>query len=94
MQPGIVQIYGQNHWHDEAFIVADKEGLIALRAAIDKAIAQDASDSALWVSDGEGFHLHVLTVATESFEDILLPYVEWAGPGKHPTYLVKRAPQT
>lgn len=69
----LVHIYAQQHQHDDCFIVANKEGLRALKKAIDKALEiveapiQDARDPATYAAanaevmttDGEGYTVKV-----------------------------------
>ena len=40
-----LHIYGQSDWHSEAFIVGDREALIFLRNAIDRAIENGKPES-------------------------------------------------
>ncbi len=59
----ILNIYGQEAWHCEARIIGNKEGLLELRATIDKALkdglAIPSGDLPLYASDGEGYEVIV-----------------------------------
>lgn len=59
----ILNIYGQEAWHTEARIVGNEEGLLELRATIDRAIAEGKAISSdhdtLFASDGEGYEVIV-----------------------------------
>jgi hypothetical protein len=56
----VLHIYAQQAPHDEAFIVGNREGLLALRRAIDAALKNGQSKESAFVSDGEGFDVHVI----------------------------------
>jgi len=62
--PGLLHIYGQACYHDEAYMVGNTEGLKAVRDAIDKVIGPETDQFAAWVSvcDGEGYDLKVMKV--------------------------------
>lgn len=69
--PNIAHVYQHDGHHAPATIVANKEGLLAIRAAIDQALAAegDIKTSAEVVpNDGEGYHLLIYRV-DKSFED-------------------------
>jgi hypothetical protein len=59
----ILNIYGQEAWHDDARIVGNREGLEALRAVIADALSQGAATSQsvdpIFASDGEGYEVIV-----------------------------------
>ncbi len=72
---GLLHIYGQREWHEDAFIVGNVEALKALRAGIDKLLATggkglanipdgytDKVDMDFWVNDGEGYPLHIILI--------------------------------
>ena len=73
MKTPILHIYPQQGHHDDAFIVCTKEGLRALRAALDVAAIKGTACSAAICTDGEGYEFHI--IVTER-EDIALPYTE------------------
>lgn len=64
----ILNVYGQEAWHTEAKIVGNREGLLELKAVIDRALTykratsetdvkDNNGDTALFASDGEGYEL-------------------------------------
>ncbi|MDD4984997.1 MAG: hypothetical protein PHQ43_04290 [Dehalococcoidales bacterium] len=63
----ILNIYGQEAWHTEAKIIGNREGLLQLRATIDKALQEGkattpddpSAGSPLFASDGEGYEVRV-----------------------------------
>ena len=57
--PATVHLHGQPARHDDARIVANREGLLALRHAIDGALASGAAMVPVFASDGDGYTLHV-----------------------------------
>lgn len=81
----ILHIYAQQAPHDEAFIVGNREGLLALRRAIDAALSQKNGQSkeSAFVSDGEGFDVHVIlqegNLQSPGWIAAAVPYTaEWA----------------
>lgn len=75
----ILQLYAQEAWHMEAFIVGNKEGLLALRNAIDEALQSEKKQSVAHVSptDLEGYEAHVIFVGDDEEEQLhrlQLPY--------------------
>lgn len=62
--PGLLHLYGQGAYHDDAFMVGNTKGLEAVRDAIDKVLGGEADQGAAWVSvsDGEGYDLKVIKV--------------------------------
>lgn len=69
----IIHVIAQVAWHDPAFIVGNREGLTALRAALDAALSSDSgSYCTAFVEDGEGFNLHVRCMTTPEMEGV--PY--------------------
>lgn len=93
-RPGVVHVYGQESWHEEAFIVADEKGLHALREAIDRALAAGHEVVTVAPADGEMFSLHVVRRGTDSMDRLTLPYSRWEREvgaerrGRYPSSLV------
>lgn len=69
---GLLHVYGQGAWHEDAFIVGNVEALVALRDALNKLLDADGigfvnlpdgyignAELEFWVNDGEGYPLHV-----------------------------------
>lgn len=62
MDADILHIYGQEHEHQEAYIVGNREALETLRAAIDRALTHEdgLAMSEQFTSDGEGYEVFVV----------------------------------
>ncbi|MHB8894552.1 MAG: hypothetical protein ACYC99_05140 [Candidatus Geothermincolia bacterium] len=62
--PGLLHLYGQAGYHDEAFMVGNTKGLQALRDAIDKVLGGETDQCIAWVADcdGEWYDLKVMRV--------------------------------
>jgi hypothetical protein len=76
-KPKIVHIYGQEYWHTDSYIIANKEGLLALRSAIEKALATQCFETNVTVADGEGYHLHVISLNDQQkLQKLMLPYTD------------------
>ena len=72
-----VHIYGQYSWHEEAYIVGNVEGLIALRDAINSSIGQGQAKTEVMTGDGEGYDVHVIQVDSKLIDSRLqLPYID------------------
>lgn len=72
-----IQIYGQNAWHDSAVILSDRDGLLALRGAIDRLLQTDKVSEYVncYVSDGEGYHLFISKIDnSKEWAEAELPY--------------------
>ncbi len=72
-----IQIYGQNAWHNSAVILADRDGLLALRGAIDRLLQTDKMSEHVncYVSDGEGYHLFISKIEdSKEWDKVELPY--------------------
>lgn len=59
MNDTVIHVYGPFSWHDDAHIVANREGLEAMRNAIDQALKNGEGNTDAFVNDGEGFTLYV-----------------------------------
>jgi hypothetical protein len=69
----LLHIYAQQQWHDNAFIIGDREGLEILREAIDKALQTDGPINAnVFANDGEGYTVVIL--CTESHCEMVNAY--------------------
>lgn len=56
----ILHIHAQQAPHDEAFVVGNRQGLLALRQAIDAALESGQGETAAFAADGEGFSVFVI----------------------------------
>jgi len=74
----ILHIHGQEFWHQEAYIVANRQGLEELKTAIEQALNEGLSHVAESVSDGEGYDLYIQLIdsswKSEEWEKAALPY--------------------
>lgn len=63
-KPRVLHLYGQQHEHDEAYLVGNRAGLLALHAAIEAVLRADAPDlvttAEAMTNDGEGFTVVVV----------------------------------
>jgi len=69
--PPLVHIYPQVAWHDDVFVVANKEGLLALQRAIYGALKKGKGVAEVYVADGEGYDVKIL------LHDAVWPSDEW-----------------
>lgn len=69
-----IHLYGQEAWHDNAYIVATREGLEKLKELVDKAIAEAQSNHEVMTGDGEDYTLHVIQVHPKDMEKLVTPY--------------------
>lgn len=73
----ILHIYAQDSWHQEAYIVGNKEGLLELKKAIDQALKLKQGIANVSPTDGEGYEAYVLLVGDDEedkFHQLKLPY--------------------
>jgi len=67
--------FGQQLWHDNAYLIANRIALIELREAIDTALKHKESRLELSPSDGEGYDLFIKCVEDDfEWEELELPY--------------------
>ncbi len=73
-----VHLYAQAMWHSEAAIEGTRDGLKALRGAIDEALRKngEAETALLFTADGEGYRTRVRMRTTAQMKDAALPYVD------------------
>lgn len=95
---GILHVHAQYQWHDDAFIVGDREALTQLRAAIDAALAAEdgLGRATTFTGDGEGFTAHVVRIDAQRMERMRLPYTSLDHPdvkGRYPSSLVRQRPE-
>lgn len=76
--PPLVHVYPQAAWHDDVYIIANEEGLLALRTAIDRALKKGKGVAQVSVADGEGYGVKVLLHSagwpSEEWKTLALPY--------------------
>ena len=78
--PDILHIHAQQEWHQPAFVLGNKAGLLALRNTIDTAIQQGSGRVLAMTQDGEEYGIYVLMDDTdwqsESWKKAAVPYTE------------------
>ncbi len=75
----LAHIHAQAFWHDDAFIVANTEGLCRLANAIAEAIASRSGEGTaeLICHDGEGYTLKIIRKDDEqTWDKLALPYTD------------------
>jgi hypothetical protein len=76
----LIHIYGQSAWHDDAVILGNREGLIALAKAIQEALETNEAKAEFeaMVSDGEGYSIKIILNdspwESEFWEKAAVPY--------------------
>lgn len=71
-----LHIYGQEMWHDEAYIAGTREDLEMLRLAIDRALTAGYGQMQAFTSDGEGYTVNVVTATEEQADAMPVPYTD------------------
>lgn len=72
----VLHCYAQSHWHTEAYISGGRDALLALRGAIDKALADGKAKCDVFASDGEGYTLFVVAMSDADAERQVVPYTD------------------
>jgi len=71
---GYLNIYGQKHWHDTAYINGTKEELIRLRDLINVAINSGCCQEEFFASDGEGYTIEVVAYSFKEMDELSPQY--------------------
>lgn len=88
-RPGVVHVYGQEHEHDDAYIVADVKALELLRDAINTALDAGRGKAIVTPSDGEGYVIHVVRHDTDRIDVMKMPYTSYnPNKGRPPESLI------
>lgn len=97
----VLHLYGQEAYHDDAYMVGTEEGLRALLQGLQQALVSGQGKAEVLVNDGEYYDLHIIRVdgdwQGEAVSRLRKPYT-WEGaqdgrPGAvHPSTLVKETP--
>ncbi|MGM9929973.1 MAG: hypothetical protein ACI35P_18695 [Bacillus sp. (in: firmicutes)] len=67
--------FGQQSWHGDAYLIANRTALLELREAIDTALKYDESRLDLFPSDGEGYDLYIKCTEDDfDWETLDMPY--------------------
>lgn len=79
-EPALLHVFGPAFWHDTLRIIGNKDGLTALRDAIDVALKEGYhyGDSPATTSDGEYFDIQVLNYdkPRSAWNLVTLPYTD------------------
>jgi hypothetical protein len=68
-------IFGQQMWHSNAYLIANRTALLELREAIDVALKHEETRLGLMPSDGEGYDLFIKCVEDDfEWEELEMPY--------------------
>ena len=74
----IVHVHGPGFWHNDAYIVGNRQGLEDMKAAIDQALSKGESQAVEYVCDGEGYDLYIQLIDKprdcEEWKNAALPY--------------------
>lgn len=72
----VLHLHAASFWHDDAWVVGNREGLERLRAAIDRALQKGGAHAAAFVNDGEGFHCFVAVESDSDMDRLNVPYTD------------------
>ncbi|MDM5317864.1 hypothetical protein QUF49_17775 [Fictibacillus sp. b24] len=68
-------IFGQQMWHSNAYLIANRTALLELKEAIDVALKYKETRLGLMPSDGEGYDLFIKCVEDDfKWEELEMPY--------------------
>lgn len=71
----LCHFFGQQMWHDNAYLIANRIALVELREAIDAAMKHGEKRTTLFPSDGEGYDLFIKCVEdTFEWDALEMPY--------------------
>ncbi|MCA0173260.1 hypothetical protein [Bacillus sp. RAR_GA_16] len=75
-----MQLYGQELWHSPAFLLANREGLLQLREAIDVALQNGEYRHVTSSSDGDGYDLLIKRIEEDvEWSRVETPYTALSG---------------
>lgn len=72
----LMHIFAQEQWHDEAYIIANRDALLNLRKAIDDALEKGHGFAPAFVGDGEGFNTIIVQQDSPVFDNLAVPYTD------------------
>ncbi|MBT2681966.1 hypothetical protein J7E38_23685 [Bacillus sp. ISL-35] len=71
----ICHIFGQQMWHSNAYLIANRTALLELKDAIEVALRHEETRLGLMPSDGEGYDLFIKCVEDDfEWETLEMPY--------------------
>mgnify|MGYP001567222731 FL=1 len=78
--PSLLHIYAQGSWHEEAYIVGNREALETLAQNIEAALRDGRSKRGSYASDGEGYNVVVVLLDKPwrgpEWDTLRLPYTD------------------
>lgn len=72
----VIHIFGQDAWHDDAYIVGTPEAMKRLRDTIDRALSGGRAEMETFVNDGEGYGIIAIVADPETIDKIGVPYTD------------------
>jgi len=78
MNSPLLHVFSQSFEHDDAAVVGTREALLALKAGIERALADERGVAMVdaRVNDGEGFFLNVYCVDDRTMRFVGVPYAD------------------
>lgn len=70
----VLHIHSQEAHHDDAFVVGTREGLLALREAVDLALAARTGAAEVSAADGEGYFVLAMLIDAGAEDRASVPY--------------------
>ncbi|MFS0638224.1 hypothetical protein AB1K84_20160 [Mesobacillus foraminis] len=71
----VCHIFGQQMWHSNAYLIANRTALLELKEAIEVALKHEETRLGLMPSDGEGYDLFIKCVEDDfEWEELEMPY--------------------
>jgi len=87
----ILHIYSQDFYHYDAYLVANREALIVLKAGIEEALSSGDIALEMSAADGEGYKLKIQLIdkpiESEDWENAALPYSDDSARDKRPNVI-------
>ena len=84
----ILHVHPQEFYHSDAYLVANREALAALKARIEEALSTGDAAVEMTAADGEGYELKIQVInkpiASEDWENAALPYSDECAQDKRP----------
>jgi hypothetical protein len=71
MERSILHIRAERSWHDDAYLIGNREALMQLRAAIDEALSQGVGFAFVMTSDNERYTTAVFLNDAPAYTDEL-----------------------
>lgn len=70
----VLNIYGQAHWHSDAWIRGGRCAIVRLRGIIDDALIHGQGEFETFCSDGETYTVKVIVLSDDEAERQTVPY--------------------